>query len=697
MFTFFPVFSKRLKWVSTQTLVILAVASTTLFVLGNRLDKLTETNFKNNFRTEARAEILSLKHEIEVVFHSQSVVLWKLAAVISENPDITQKEFTARLGNTRGVDPKMGQIIAAPDRVVSMIYPLKGNENLLGFDYNNSTAKHPLGQNLEGKGAETIVGPVKLQKAAEGFVLWAPVYIPREGLRRDELKFWGIVSIDLHQQEFNDKVGLSEAILFYDILIDFASKTGERMGSIFGDPTLKHKNSIDLKFDFFQDSLRLHATPKGGWPTSSPMRMYELTVMTLVAAGLLWLLGYVLWLAEKRKSAEMQLKNGIEALDDGFLMYDANDKLVLSNLSYREMYDFPDEIMQAGTPHSKISAFAILRENHRFSQEPSTESWLNIIEDWKVRREQARQEGAAFDSEQHLGDGRIIKATDRPLPDGSYVSLRVDVTELSRAKNTAEAASKAKTDFMNVLSHELRSPMTVVLGTARLANNARLLNSSKALLAAIESGDKSVDEVTALMDDMFAQVSNLMGRMIKSGDHMMELINGMLDFASIEEGSLTINAEACNIKDIVDPVEQQLKVLSQGKELNFEVSQDLGSVWADPIKVRQILFNLVGNAIKFTEAGSIQLTVKIEAKNVVFEVHDTGPGIPKGELDRVFDPFYQVDSTAARSASGTGMGLAISRNLAELNDGTLTVNSTLGQGSCFTLTLPSAQTSLDEV
>ena len=178
---------------------------------------------------------------------------------------------------------------------------------------------------------------------------------------------------------------------------------------------------------------------------------------------------------------------------------------------------------------------------------------------------------------------------------------------------------------------------------------------------------------------------------------MMELINGMLDFASIEAESMTVNAESCNIKDIVDPVEQLLKVLSKEKELSFDVQQDLGSVWADPVKVRQILFNLVGNAIKFTKTGSVQLTVKVEVNSVFFEVHDSGPGMPKSELDSIFDPFYQVDSTVTRGANGTGMGLAISRNLARLNGGTLNVNSTLGQGSCFTLTLPSAQPALDEV
>ena len=162
----------------------------------------------------------------------------------------------------------------------------------------------------------------------------------------------------------------------------------------------------------------------------------------------------------------------------------------------------------------------------------------------------------------------------------------------------------------------------------------------------------------------------------------------MLDIAKIEAGSLTIIPTVCDTSEIVDPVVQQLTTLSSAKGLEFQVSSDQGSVYVDKVRTRQILFNLVGNAIKFTEAGRVQLTVTVDENTAVFEVCDTGNGIPADEYDSIFDAFYQIDSTATRRAGGTGMGLAISRSLAELQGGTLTVASTMGEGSCFSLTLP---------
>ena len=262
------------------------------------------------------------------------------------------------------------------------------------------------------------------------------------------------------------------------------------------------------------------------------------------------------------------------------------------------------------------------------------------------------------------------------------------MTEFSKAKAAAEAASEAKSDFMGLLSHELRTPLTVILGVARLSANARLLGPSKELLAALETRDADPKELEVLANRMFDQLSGMMDRMIQSGEHLLHLINEMLDIAKIEAGSLTIIPTVCDTSEIVDPVVQQLTTLSSAKGLEFQVSSDQGSVYVDKVRTRQILFNLVGNAIKFTEAGRVKLTVTVDENTAVFEVCDTGNGIPADEYDSIFDAFYQIDSTATRRAGGTGMGLAISRSLAELQGGTLTVASTMGEGSCFSLTLP---------
>jgi two-component system cell cycle sensor histidine kinase PleC len=659
---------------------IFAFSAITLLVAGYRFDVVVHENFYQKARAEATLDMLKLRREIEGVLIEQSLMLRELAAFVGGHPNISQAEFSSLARNMRGIDPSTITIAAAPDLVVAMVYPFEGNEGFLGFDYRESVELLPGVLSTLGSGEDLMVGPVELPRGGLGIILRAPVYFPANSVNNRSL--WGVVSIALSYHKFIDKVGLTEAALSYDLLIDFSVPSSEYDGQFFGEKGVLDTNPITLSFDFPYGALSLHATPKVGWSLATPTQFYARTIIALISVGLLGLLAYIMWLAETRKRAQEQLCNGIEALDDGFVIFDANDDLIVANAKYAEIHNYPKEVMQSGTPYSEILRNATLKQGYLLSPEKLAE--------WIRHRTQARQSGESFDYIHNFGNGAVIKASDRRMPDGSYVGLRVDVTELTRARKTAEASSKAKTDFMNVLSHELRTPMTVVMGVAGLTKNARLLSSSKILLSAIESGDRSNDEIATLLDDMFAQHSELMGRMIKSGDHMMELINGMLDFAKIESGSILINPTNCNIKDIMEPVEQLLSTLAQEKGLVFEVQQECGAVWADSVRVRQILFNLVGNAIKFTESGSVRVTVKMDADTVIFAVHDEGPGIPAAELKSIFDPFYQVDSSATRHVGGTGMGLAISRNFAELNGGKLTVTSTLGEGSRFTLTLPSA-------
>ena len=168
----------------------------------------------------------------------------------------------------------------------------------------------------------------------------------------------------------------------------------------------------------------------------------------------------------------------------------------------------------------------------------------------------------------------------------------------------------------------------------------------------------------------------------------VEMTRQQADGFSVQGGSLVIEPSRCAVQDIVDPVIEQLRTLSSKKGLAFDVVQEADMVFADKVRARQILFNLIGNAIKFTDTGFVRLVVKPVGDVVSFEVHDSGAGIPEAELQSIFEVFYQVDSTATRRAGGTGMGLAISRSLAEMQGGSLSVSSVVGQGSCFILTLP---------
>lgn len=652
-----------------------------------REDQLSYSNFIQQLRTETFLELLEVRDAFQSVVHSQSLVLRELATVLGENPDISQAEFSARVQNTRGVHESVINIAAAPDLIISLVHPVDGNKEALGLDYREDPQQGPEVQHILKSGTKLMTGRINLRQGGSGMILRAPVYLSEDGVQNTNRRPWGIVSVVYDYEKFLESVGILDAAARYDLLIQKVDPSVEGKGYFFGDEALKEHNPISLDFDFTFGNWQMLATPKDGWPEASPTQWRERAILFLVWATLLSLLGYIISLSEARKRAKRLLTNGIAALNDGFVMFDADDRLLVSNERYRQLYDLPDELMRKGTTYQDILGESLKEKRYIIDAEGQI--------DWIERRKQARSAGAPMDIVQHFSNGKVIKVSDRPMSDGGYVGLRIDITELNHAKTAAEAANRAKTDFIGVLGHELRTPLTVILGFAQLANNAKLLNSSKKVTAALEAGDKSPAGINVLMDDMFRELTGMMDRVVQSGEHLLHLINEMLDVAKIEAGSLTLEPELCDIKDIVNPIADQLRILSLKKGLEFVVTQDSGSIYVDKIRTKQILFNLVGNAIKFTEAGCVRLMVKVKPDHVVFEVHDSGIGISASELDYIFDTFYQVDTSATRGTGGTGMGLAIASNLAKMLGGRLAVTSEKGAGSCFKLILPtSSQSSL---
>ncbi|WP_281993187.1 ATP-binding protein [Sulfitobacter geojensis] len=664
-----------------------------ILITVHRVDRLLYSSHVQKVRSDTKLELLEVRENFEEIIHSQSLALRELSTFIGENPNIDQDEFSARVLNIRGMDDSVISIAAAPDMVITLIHPLKENQGALGLDYRNNEEQFPTIEKMLLTGSEMITGPVNLVQGGSGLILRAPVYLPihDDMIEGDTIvpnrNFWGVVSLVLNYDEFLVKSGIADAALHFDLFIDIAERTEKQSGSFFyGDRSLLSKDPVSLQFDFAFEDWILHAVTKGGWPKQYPDQWWQRMIMALAGITMLGTILYILWLSETRKRAELILNRGIAALNDGFVMFDANDRLIVSNEKYREIYGFSDEILRPGT---HLSHF--LEAGAKIQRYPLDSSEEKA---WMEQRVKSYRANETVETEQVLASGRVIKVSDHLLDDGSYVGLRVDVTELSRARIAAESANKAKTDFMGLLSHELRTPLTVILGVAKLSKNARLLSASKTLLAAYEDGSATPEEAKRMLDDVFTQLAGLMDRMVQSGEHLLHLINEMLDIAKIESGSLTIDPELCDIKDIVVPVIEQLSTLSRDKMLDFEVVQESGKVFADRVRARQILFNLIGNAIKFTDTGFVRLVIKVEADVVRFEVHDSGSGIPEEEFESIFDVFYQVDSTATRNAGGTGMGLAISRSLAGLQNGSLTVSSDLGRGSCFVLSLPTSSAAL---
>jgi len=249
------------------------------------------------------------------------------------------------------------------------------------------------------------------------------------------------------------------------------------------------------------------------------------------------------------------------------------------------------------------------------------------------------------------------------------VNRRLLTASLREAElaSRAEAASEAKSTFLATMSHELRTPLTAILGYEEL-----------------------------IADGIFGAVTDLqrahLRRMKNSATHLLALIDQILTLARVEAGREPVHVVEVQVEDLVEWTASVAEPLTQGKGLSFQSTCDCEglTLHTDELKVRQILLNLIGNAVKFTDRGGVTLAARPLSRRVVFEVRDSGIGISEENLDRVFTAFWQVEQRPTRKIGGSGLGLSVSRRLAHLLGGDVRVESTPGEGSVFTVTLPTA-------
>jgi signal transduction histidine kinase/ActR/RegA family two-component response regulator len=235
--------------------------------------------------------------------------------------------------------------------------------------------------------------------------------------------------------------------------------------------------------------------------------------------------------------------------------------------------------------------------------------------------------------------------------------------EAERARGHAEAANRAKSRYITTISHELRTPLNSILGYAQLLEED---------------------------DAMPAHRKQAVSVIRRGGDHLLSLIEGTLDIARIESGKLALDVRAMRFADGLAEIARlfELQAAGRGLRFAFEVEGTLPAVVrGDDKRLRQILINLLGNALKFTQAGQVGLRVQYQREIARFEIVDTGPGMSADELARVFEPFERGSAASGVSVGSTGLGLTIARMLTELMGGEMTVASTPGQGSCFTVRL----------
>jgi len=237
--------------------------------------------------------------------------------------------------------------------------------------------------------------------------------------------------------------------------------------------------------------------------------------------------------------------------------------------------------------------------------------------------------------------------------------------EIADKSEQLALASQHKSQFLANMSHELRTPLNAILGYAELL----------------------VDGIYGALPD---RPKGVLERIQNNGKHLLALINDVLDLAKIEAGQLTLILEDYALPEVVRSVVTATEPLATSKGLKFDaqVQDGMPMGHGDARRLSQVLLNLVGNAIKFTEAGEVEISASSGNGQFVLSVRDTGPGIANADQERIFGEFQQIDNTNTRNKGGTGLGLAISKRMVEMQGGTISVESVLGQGSTFRVVLP---------
>jgi len=394
-------------------------------------------------------------------------------------------------------------------------------------------------------------------------------------------------------------------------------------------------------------------------------------------------------MAERTATADARLRDAVEAISEAFVLWDADNRLVLCNAKYQQLHQLPAEALQSGTAYDEIME---LSAQPQIDREPT-----------RVQR----GAGGASSYEARLSDGRWLQINGRRTKDGGSVSVGTDITKLKQQeerltqsehqllkhvtdlkasrqkletqaqqladlaeryleqKAAAESANRAKSEFLANMSHELRTPLNAIIGFSEIMENGMFG----------PLGEKYTDYVRDIRS---------------SGGYLLGIIDDILDMSRIEAGKMRLERSEIALKPVLDEALRRVQPEIERKQLALSVEGPLDAhMEADPRALSQILGNLLDNAAKFTpEGGRIAVRTRHVPGALNIFIEDTGIGIPKEKLERVGRPFEQVEGDLVRSYKGSGLGLAIARSLTELHGGSLRLRSAMGAGTIVMIHLP---------
>ena len=392
-----------------------------------------------------------------------------------------------------------------------------------------------------------------------------------------------------------------------------------------------------------------------------------LAVLVVMVMGLFAVAGAVAWMSYlSRSSALNQIREAIDAMPDGLAFFDTDDRLVLWNNRYDEVNPELSSNLQAGMTFREIIQIGV--DEGLYAEARGREA------EWIAERMESRRALSAM-MEQRIAGDRWLRVADRRTAAGGIVTVCTDITDLkndaralAEARDAAQSANAAKSQFLANMSHEIRTPLNGVIGLAQALAATRLTPQQAEMLDLIQS----------------------------SGRTLQVLLSDILDLARVESGRMELCEEAFDLGRAVRDAAQLYEASAREKGLQFlvEIAPEVDCwISGDVVRLKQILTNLVSNAVKFTSEGLVSLTAapgpaRDGVATLRFSVEDTGIGFDSHTRERLFSRFEQADGAITRKFGGSGLGLAISRQLAEMMGGDLDCESEPGGGSAFILTVP---------
>jgi len=659
-----------------QTRLLGALLALVLLGLGVVFEQLNDERHALAVRAQVQDRVVTLRDRLGGELQADLQLVRGLVSVINLEPDIDQARFELAVRPLLAERSHLRNIAGAPDMVIRLMVPLQGNERAVGLDYRQTPGQAEAAERARASRQVVLAGPLPLVQGGTGLIARLPVYIGQGASER----FWGLVSAVIDSDRLFRTAGLMDETLPIELAIRGADARGAAGPVFLGRAELFDRQPVLAEVLLPHGAWQLAAVPRGGWPRHAdnlwPLRI-AYAVLALLVLGTFIVLARALGVAgrarERAEAAQREVVAVLEGAPDAMLLLDDQGRIELANLQAGRLFGCARERL-VGQPVAQwlqADGAGGLSAAAAAADAPALELLGR------------RADGSGFPAEVSLNPLRI---DDRPLVAAAVrdVSARKAIeaelerhrhrleaqveqrtAQLAAAKEAAESANVAKTLFLANMSHEIRTPLNAITGMAYL----------------IRHGGVSDDQARRL-DTLEA-----------SSRHLLQVINAILDLSKIESGRFELARLPVDPQALVDEVGSMLRDTVQARGLRWvsDVQVPPQPLLGDATRLQQALLNYAANAVRFTSSGQVVVRVRSTAETATrlclhVEVEDTGIGIDAATLARLFSAFEQADNTSTREHGGTGLGLVITRKLAQLMGGDAGAESRPGQGSRFWFT-----------